>query len=786
MVSMKVIITEKPSVAKDIAQVLKVTQKKNGYFEGNGYFITWALGHLIQLQNPDDYDEIYKKWSVESLPIIPSEFLTTVIKQGSTFQQYSIIESLLKHKDSEEVICATDAGREGELIFRLIYEKAKSELPIKRLWISSQTDQAILEGFANLKDGTLYDGLFDSARSRSEADWLIGMNATRAYTSTFSRGHGVMSVGRVQTPVLKIIVDRYYDHVHFKPKEFYEVFAECNHKNGPYKTKLIIEKNDRFEEKSNADNVVIALKRENTGHIYDVKKKKKKENAPLLYDLTELQKEANRKFKFSADQTLSLMQALYEKHKILTYPRTSSRYLSKDMIPKLNGLFRNLEHIESYGAIASRLVAASVSPGKRVVDDKKVTDHHAIIPTDKKPELSLLSPDEKKLYDLVIRRFLCVFLEPCLKDHTELITAIGKHQFKCTGTTIQSLGWRELYQSEKTYDNQETLLPQVRKGDVVNIKEILLNEGKTKAPSLHTEASILAAMETAGKYIEDDEARQAMKDSGLGTPATRAQILERLLTVEYIVREKHKLIPTQKGQFLVNCIQDQALVSPELTGEWEKRLNDMAKNNYNRQRYMKEVKAFTTSIVGIFKQSEETLASDVLSLGSCPKCKDGHIVERLKGYSCSAWKSTQCDFVIWKLVAGLPLLKNHIEALLKNGVTDRLSGFKSKAGKAFDAAVKLENNELKFEFNQITGTCPLCQENIVEREKVFSCMGWSKTKCPFTVWKKIAGKEITSSHVGNLIKNGKTDLIKGFLSKAGKPFDAILVLSEGKTKFQFQ
>jgi len=782
---MKVIITEKPSVATDIARVLKITKKQHGFYEGNGYYVTWALGHLIQLQDPDQYDDIYKNWELSTLPILPDHFETKVISQGSSQTQYQTIATLLKKDTVTEVICATDAGREGELIFRLIYEKAGCSLPIRRLWISSQTDQAIQEGFNSLKDGAEYDPLFDSARSRSEADWLIGMNASRAYTIMFSRGHGVMSVGRVQTPVLKLICDRYVDHVHFKPKPFYEVVGDFLHAKGAYKAKYMSQDSDRFESKSKADVVLSQLQHDSSAEIEKVTKKKKNENPPLLYDLTELQKDANKSFKFSADHTLSVMQSLYEKHKILTYPRTSSRYLSSDMVPKLPTLFKNVAHIPDYADVAHRLGEAKVSPGKRIVDDKKVTDHHAIIPTDKKPELGVLSPDEKKIYDLVIRRFLCVFLKPCVKNQTEIITAIRDFKFKCTGTVISSLGWRELYQSDKTEGKQESLLPDVRKGDGVDVQHISLNEGKTTAPALYTEATILAAMETAGKHIDDDELRQAMKGSGLGTPATRAQILERLIKVGYIVREKNKLIPTQKGQFLVSVIQDQALLSAELTGEWEKKLNDMASRAYKRDKYMKEIKAFTASLVGKLKVAEEELISEQLSLGECPKCKKGHVVERLKGYSCSDWKNSQCEFVIWKQVAGLPLLTPHVQDLLQKGRTERLSGFKSKAGKKFDAALVLSGHDVKFDFNEVKGTCPLCNNQIVEREKSYSCLGWAETGCHFTVWKSISGVDISDSHLGSLIKEGKTPLIKGFMSKAGKPFDAYLILEEGKTKFQF-
>lgn len=704
MTRMKVILTEKPSVARDIAKVLKANQKSEGFLYGNGLAITWAYGHLIQLAYPETYDKKLEQWKLQDLPIIPDTFITELIPTESSKKQFGVIQKLMTNKDLTEVVCATDAGREGELIFRYIYEKTGCTAPIRRLWISSQTDQAILEGFKTLKPGTQYEPLYASAASRTEADWLIGMNASRAYTIRFSKGNGVMSVGRVQTPVLNMIVTRFLENQNFKPQTFYEIEADITHAKGSYKGKWFQKKEDRFFEKSEAETILNEIQKNPEGQIFSVTKKEKKEQPPLLYDLTELQKEANRQFKFSADHTLQVMQNLYEKHKILSYPRTSSRYLSTDIVPKLPGLLKNLQHIPDYQPFVDHLSKDKLKPGKRVVDDKKVTDHHAIIPTDKKPNLAELNADEKKIYDLVIRRFLSVFYPDCVKDHTEIISTFGSHTFKTTGTIMRKPGWRQLYlqntDTEDKPEDSETLLPPVSKGDSVHLKKAHLKEGQTKAPPLHNEASILGAMETAGKQIEDEDLREAMKACGLGTPATRAQILERLIKVGYILRDKNKLIPTEKGIYLISSIQDKELLSAELTGQWEKKLNDMAQGHYARQTFLEEIKAFTEKIVTHVGGGTATLSnpSTGKTHGTCPLCQKGTIQENKLSLGCSDWKSTQCPFTIWKTIAGKTLSEEDLQSLLKTGKTPVLDGFKSKAGKPFKAGLILKDGKVQFQF----------------------------------------------------------------------------------------
>lgn len=709
---MKVIITEKPSVAKDIAKVLGISTRNQGYFENQNYFLTWAFGHLIGLSNPDEYDKKYEKWELEHLPIIPETFQKKLIGDDGTKRQFATIEALLKNPKATQVICATDAGREGELIFRLIYEKSGCKLPIKRLWISSQTDKAIKEGFEKLKSGDDYTPLYHAAKCRSEADWLVGINATRAYTIKCSRGAGVMSVGRVQTPVLKLIVDRYQENATFKSETFYELFAECKHENGNFTAKWFKdekdEKTDRLKDKENAEALLQKLNNPtpNTGRITKLTQKKLKEKQPLLYDLTELQKDAHKKFKYSADQTLKLMQSLYETHKILSYPRTSSRYLTSDIAPQLPGLINTLSPLTEFTKTLTEIKSTGSKIASRLIDDKKVTDHHAIIPTDNPPNLSRLSAEEKNIYLTVIRRFLAAFLPECQKSHTEIQLKITEDRFKTTGTIILDAGWRALYQDQEENTAkkgkskkppEDALLPNVKEGDPVSTKT-KLQEGKTKAPALHNEASILGAMETAGKHIEDEDLREAMKDCGLGTPATRAQIIERLIKVNYIERKAGKLLPTPKGQSIIAAIQDPALLSPELTGNWEKKLNDISNSAYNHQNYMNEIQTFTKSIIeGVKAATLPIIGKEEESIGHCPSCKSP-VVETKLSFCCIKNKARACEFIVWKTIAGKKIGKTIVKKLLKDGKTDKLGGFKSKKGNDFETTLILKNNKIEFQF----------------------------------------------------------------------------------------
>lgn len=784
---MHLIITEKPSVAKDIAKVLKVTSQKEGYFEGNGYVITWAFGHLVRLADPPAYDPSYEKWNLDYLPIMPDTFIIEVQPEARVKKQFDTISGWMIRPEIETVICATDAGREGELIFRHIYTLSGSKKPIQRLWISSQTDTAIKEGFATLKKGDDYVPLYESAQCRSEADWIVGINATRAYTSRFSRGQGVMSVGRVQTPVLKMIVDRYQAHTTFVPETYYEIEAQIQHENGLFSGLWISKTGEsRLTKKEEAHTIVDAVKTASTGNIKSLTEKTVTEKPPLLYDLTEIQKDANRLYKFSAEETLVGMQALYEKHKLLTYPRTSSRYLSNDLKPKMKGLITNVGELAEFLEPSKKLLTTELVLPSRIFDDQKVTDHHAIIPTDKKPELAGLSPEEKQLYFLVLRRFLAAFYPDCLKDQTEIISLFGAHTFRSFGSVIKQMGWRELYQHEKSdAKDEEALLPLVKEQDPITAQEIKLGEKKTKAPPLYTEATLLGAMETAGKNIEDEELRQAMKHCGLGTPATRAQIIERLITVQYVVRDKNKLLATPKGIQLIAYIQDKALLSAELTGNWEKKLYDIVSGTYSRTQYMQDIKTFTQAIIGQVKACTLEATGPIQNpVGTCPLCQ-GIVGETKMAFSCSQWKASGCTFKIWKTIAQKEISDTLAKELLKNKKTKPLKGFKNKEGSAFVASLAINTEgKVVFEFDpddlESVGPCPLCEADVVERKMAFGCKNWKATGCSFTVWKDIAGKKITKTLVKTLLKKQETPVQTGFKKRDGSAFEAKLTLQNGR------
>jgi DNA topoisomerase III len=695
---MKVILTEKPSVARDIAKVLKADKKKPGYIYNNEYIVTWAYGHLVKLSYMDAYDPKYKRWNLDDLPMIPSQFKHEVDNTGQAGRQFETIKAMLNSPKVTEVICATDAGREGELIFRMIYKNAGCTKQIKRLWISSMTDEAILEGFEKLKDAKDYQPLYDSALSRAEADWIIGLNATRAYSCKFSQGQGVLSVGRVQTPVLKMIVDRYLENQDFEPKPFYEILSEFIHPNGVYIGKWLGNENDRFHDKKSAEQKLNECKEEIEAVIKSVTRKTKKENPPLLYDLTTLQKDANKQFKYSANQTLSILQILYQDHKLLTYPRTSSRYLTADLEPKLKNLVQSISGLSEFERVTAELLTQGLKTNNRIINNKKVDDHHAIIPTGKNVTndvLKKLPAEQQNIYNLAARRFLTVFLPQCIKDNTEIITVRSNNEFKTTGTIIKKIGWRELAKttSDDDKDDEQQALPEVKKNDVVTPKEFTLKEGKTKAKPIHNEASILGLMETAGKQIEDEELRQVLKHCGLGTPATRASILETLVKRQYIKREKQKLIPLEKGINLINQIQDEDLLSPEMTGGWEKKLNMIVSEEYNRTNFMAEIGELAQTIVNNVKN-----ALPFPKVGECPVCK-APILELEKLYGCHNYRETGCKFAIWKTIAGKNITKETAKELLSSPKTKKLEGFTSKKGKPFSAYLSIKDGKVVFVFD---------------------------------------------------------------------------------------
>jgi len=586
---MKVIIAEKPSVGREIAKVFGATTKKDGYIEGKGYTFTWAFGHLLQLAAPQEYG--FYGWNVQNLPMLPQKFKLAIrkikskdgmIEDPGVRKQLDIIKSLFD--EATEIIVATDAGREGELIFRYIYYYLKCKKPFKRLWISSQTDEAIKEGFRNLKPGSDYDTLFNSAHCRSQSDWLVGMNATQAL-SLSAGSRSVLSLGRVQTPTLAMICSRYNENKNFVPEPFYQVSIMLD-KDGQVFRAITEEK---YKTKDDAQLIVDQVKE--TGNILSVEAKPRKEPPPLLHDLSSLQQEANKKKGFTADQTLTLLQNLYES-KLVTYPRTGSRYIGDDVFATVPQLIEKLSGHPELGKQATVLTGAKLS--KRSVNAKKVTDHHAILTTGEEPRQ--LSNDQQAVYDLVAGRMLEAFHQDCIKEITKIVVESG-HKFIASGTVISTAGWRAVFNEpdDEKKDEENASLPKVKQGEDLPIVEKTLLEKQTKPRPLYNEASLLKALETAGKETDDEELRYAMKDSGLGTPATRAAIIETLIKRDYIVREKKNLVPTPTGLAVYNVVKDYRIAQAELTGNWEKRLEEI-RSGASVTGFQEEIKAYTCTI----------------------------------------------------------------------------------------------------------------------------------------------------------------------------------------------
>jgi len=586
---MKVIIAEKPSVAREIAKVFGATTKKDGYMEGKGYTFTWAFGHLLQLAPPQEYG--FYGWNVQNLPMLPQKFKLSIrkvkskdgmIEDPGVRKQLDIIKALFD--EATEIIVATDAGREGELIFRYIYYYLKCKKPFKRLWISSQTDEAIKDGFRNLKPGSDYDTLFNSAHCRSQSDWLVGMNATQAL-SLSSGTRSVLSLGRVQTPTLAMICSRYLENKNFVPEPFYQVSIMVDKEGQIFKA--ISE--EKYKTKEAAQQIVDMVLP--TGNILSVEAKPRKEPPPLLHDLSSLQQEANKKKGFTADQTLTLLQSLYES-KLVTYPRTGSRYIGDDVFAGVPQLIDKFKDHPEFGKQA--IVLSEIKLNKRSVNAKKVTDHHAILPTGEAPYQ--LSPDKQAIYDLVTGRMLEAFHQDCIKEITK-ITVVSGSKFLASGTVISVAGWRAVFNEvdEEKKDEENASLPKVKQGEDLLIVEKNLLEKQTKPKPLYNEASLLKALETAGKEIDDEELRYAMKDSGLGTPATRAAIIETLIKRDYILREKKNLLPTETGLAVYNVVKDYKIAQAELTGNWEKRLEEI-RSGASVTGFQAEIKAYTQTI----------------------------------------------------------------------------------------------------------------------------------------------------------------------------------------------
>lgn len=580
------VIAEKPSVARDIARVLGANTKGVGCLKGNGYVVTWAIGHLVTQFEPDEIDKKWEKWRHETLPILPENIPLKVIPENYVREQYKNVQTILNAPQVERIVCATDAGREGELIFRRIYQLTGCAKPFSRLWISSMTEEAILEGFENLKDGHEYDNLYLSAQCRSDADWLVGMNGTRAFTVRYN---SVLSVGRVQTPTLSLLVQRDREIRSFVPEDYYEVQADFGAYKGMYINNLE-EKQTRLPKEEDAQRIVNAVKGKE-GILEQVTTERKHTPPPLLYDLTTLQREANARYGFTAQKTLDLAQALYERHKVLTYPRTDSRHLSQDMRGKIRNILSGMH--EPFAALVPPENLRR-DPGKRVYDDAKLTDHHAIVPTGRRP--GSLSPDEAKLYEMVVRQLIAAFCGDYVYDSMTAVTKVDEHRFLSRGKAEVEPGWHTANppvssKKDKEKEKEEQPLPNLKQGQTVHTRSAKVLSKKTQPPKPYTENTLLGAMENAGRFVQDEELRRQLKERGLGTPATRAAIIERLIHVGYAERRRSALIPTDKGIKLISIAPEQ-LASPETTGRWEKGLNDIALGKMDPDKFMASIRRY--------------------------------------------------------------------------------------------------------------------------------------------------------------------------------------------------
>jgi len=702
------IVAEKPSVGQDLASTLPGSFKKNeGYLESESHIVSWAVGHLVRLAEPDEYDERYKKWRMADLPILPTEFKLEPADSRSS-KQLSVVQKLMRRPDIDRVINACDAGREGELIFAYIWQTAHVNRPVERLWISSLTQQAIRAGLSHLRPAGEMARLEEAARSRSEADWLIGMNATRAATI---RGRtalgGVVSLGRVQTPTLAILAGREAEIRAFVPEDYWLVEAAFEPAaNARYAGRWFAGDETRLKTVEQAE-AIVAKVRGKPGAIASVERREQTEVPPLLYDLTSLQRDANHRFSFSAARTLRAAQSLYEDKKALTYPRTSSRYLSTDLIPQLKPTAETLMPISEYGPHARYVLGLEALPLRRVVDDSKIGDHHAIIPTMAAHPFEKFSADEQRVFDLVARRFLAVFHPPARYARTTVITEVESERFRTRGRVTLEVGWRGVYgalpdETEQQQGDEEERgeLPPLEQGQQVRCVEAESQKRTTRPPPRYNEATLLSAMETAGKLVDDEALREAMKERGLGTPATRAEIIETLIRREYIERYGKELTPTPKGMQVIALLDTHPLTSPELTGDWEKRLNEMEHGRVDRPTFMHGVVDFTRQTVELLANlAPGDVRPERAELGLCPRCgaRTGSVIrENSKAYGCTSWKSKDepgCGFVIWKEVAGRTLTPEVARQLLENGRTNEvLAGFKSRAGKPFRARLLLDGD----------------------------------------------------------------------------------------------
>ena len=808
--SKQLIIAEKPSVAQDIAKALGGFSKQGEYYESDKYVLSSAIGHLLELTVPEEYEVKRGKWSFAHLPVIPPHFSLNPIEK--TEDRLKLLTRLMKRKDVTGLINACDAGREGELIFRYLAQHAKTDKPVRRLWLQSMTQGAIREGFAHLRTDKEMLPLADAARCRSEADWLIGINGTRAMTAFNSREGGFHKtpVGRVQTPTLAILVEREERIRAFRPRDYWEVEAEFAAVAGAYRGRWFQEKFGKSEDEHAKPERLWDIKRAEAirkkclGKHGTVEEESKPTTqlSPLLFDLTSLQREANGRFGFSAKNTLALAQALYERHKALTYPRTDSRYLPEDYIATVKATLKSFSGTPYAGFAGQILKGGWAHPNKRIFNNAKVSDHFAIIPTGTAP--TNLSEAEQKLYDLVSKRFLAIFFPAAEYNITTRITRVEGEAFKTEGKVLVSAGWLAIYGKEAQGEDETPQLSPVQQKERVWANDVEVKANQTKPPARFTEATLLTAMEGAGKLIEEEELRDAMSARGLGTPATRAATIEGLLQEEYVHRNGRELQPTAKAFSLMVALSTlgiDELHSPELTGNWEYKLRQMEQGELGRDVFMDHIVEQTREMVDRIKHGE--IPEEVFSTLSspCPKC-GGVIQENYKKFQCK-----KCDYALWKVVAGRQYEPEEVEELLSKGVVGPLQGFRSKMGRPFAAMIRLNPDHLpEFDFGQgsgegegeaidfsnqeALGKCPKCGAPVYEHGMAYVCekaVGAAKT-CDFRSGKIILQQPVERAQMAKLLADGRTELLRGFISaRTRRKFSAYLVRGgDGKVGFEFE
>jgi DNA topoisomerase-3 len=818
----KLIIAEKPSVAGDISRALGGFKKHDDHYESDTYVISSAVGHLLELTLPEEYDVKRGKWSFAHLPVIPPHFDLKPIEK--TEARLKVLTKLIKRKDIDGIINACDAGREGELIFRYIARHTKTTKPIERLWLQSMTPAAIRDGFERLRADRELLPLADAAVCRSESDWLVGINGTRAMTAFNSKSGGFHKtpVGRVQTPTLAILVEREEQIKRFVSRDYWEVHGTFGVAAGEYPGRWFDEKFSRGQREEDSDlraeriwdeRRAVAIRNRCEGQPAEISEESKPSTqlSPLLFDLTSLQRAANGRFGFSARMTLSVAQALYEKHKVLTYPRTDSRALPEDYVATVKETLESLvggtkpktrspEH--PYASYASKILDQEwVRPNKRIFNNAKVSDHFAIIPTALAPKH--LNEAETKLYDLVVRRFLAVFYPAAEYLVTTRITRVAGEAFKSEGKVLKQAGWLEVHGKEVQEDDEANLVS-VAPGETGKTIAVNVVPNQTKPPARFTEATLLTAMEGAGKLVEDEELRDAMKERGLGTPATRAVIIEKLIAEEYVIRNARELQPTPKAFSLLTLLRGleiPELISPELTGDWEYKLKEMEHGKLSRDQFMHGIAEMTRHIVERAKAYEsDTVPGDYSTLKTpCPRC-GGVIKENYKKFQCQ-----NCDFSLWRILSGRQFDPAEMEALIKNRQIGPLQGFRSRLGKPFAAIIKL-TSELKLEFDfgqqqaegegeaidfsgqEPLGPCSKCDGRVYAHGMAYICENavGSSRSCDFRSGKIILQRSIEPEQMKKLLTEGKTDLLHRFISKKGRPFSAYLVRgSDGKVGFEF-